>query len=337
MGSIMKNLKLSTLLIAVTAILFVVIVPMVFSGYSLMVFNNSLIYGIIVFGISIMLGMGGQLSFAGLAFMGFGGYFVANVTTGRLGFTLPPFLALVLAPLFTAVLAYGLGLILLKLKGTYFTFSTIALVQVAYSFFNNYRPLFGGPDGISAIPSLSVLGYTFPNKDYRPWFFLLVTIIAILALVVERIRRTGFGRSLASVRDNETAALTLGVDVYMTKVKAFALAGLLGGLAGALYVQMGNFISSDLFAYSNATQFIIMAMVGGINSTFGSVVGSVLITILPEVFRSLEKLLQLIYGLVVILMMVFMPMGLGGLANQLFKNQRRKKKAAASKTPAEGR
>lgn len=338
MGFTLKKIKLPTLLAAAASLAFVVIVPLLFSGYSLMVVNTSLIYCIITFGISIMLGMGGQLSFAGLAFMGAGAYFVANVTIGRLGFKIPPLPALLLAPLFTAVVAYVLGLILLKLKGTYFTFSTIALVQVGYSFFNNYRPLFGGPDGISAIPSLQVFNYTFPSDNYLPWFYLLVAVIGILAFVVERIRRTGFGRALASVRDNETAALTLGVDVYMTKVKAFALAGLLGGLAGAFYVQMGNFVSSDLFAYSNATQFIIMAMVGGINSTFGSIVGSVLITILPEAFRSLEKLLQLIYGLVVIIMMVFMPMGLGGLANALHKKLTRKQKlAAANKAPAEGR
>ena len=198
-------------------------------------------------------------------------------------------------------------------------------MQVCYSFFNNYRPLFGGPDGISAIPSLKLFGYEFPTNNYLPWFFFLVALVVIVALLIERIRRTSFGRSLASVRDDETAALTLGVDVYKTKVKAFAITGFLSGLAGALYVMMGTFVSSDLFQYNNATQFIIMAMVGGINSTFGSVFGSVLITILPEIFRALENLLQLIYGLAVILMMVFMPMGFGGITNTIFSKFTKRK------------
>lgn len=312
-----KKMKVSKLVIYALCILFVIIVPNAFQGYSLMVVNLSLIYAIITFGISIMLGMGGQLSFAGLAFMGGGAYFVANLCTGRLGVQIPTVAALFLAPVFCGILAYGIGLILLKLKDTYFTFATIALVQVCYSFFTNYRPLFGGPDGISAIPNLSV-GSAALDSNIK-WFYFLVIAITVLAFVVQRIRTTSFGRALASVRDNDTAALTLGVDVYKTKVKAFAIAGVLGGLAGALYVMQGNFVASDMFAYNNATQFIIMAMVGGINSTAGSIFGSVLITILPEIFRSLEKYLQLFYGLAVILLMVFMPMGLSGMGTSFSK------------------
>lgn len=321
MKNIKQNLKISTVLIIAFCLAFVIIIPTMYQGYSLMIVNNSLIYAIITFGISIMLGMGGQLSFAGLAFMGYGAYFVANVCTGRLGFQIPSVLALFLAPIFCAVIAYVIGLILLRLKDTYFTFATIALVQVSYSFFTNYRPLFGGPDGISAIPNLSLGGFELNNNTR--WFYFLVVIIALLAFIVARIRKTGFGRALASVRDNDTAALTLGVNVYKTKVKAFTIAGMLGGLAGALYVMQGNFVASDMFAYSNATQFIIMAMVGGINNTFGSIVGSVLITILPEALRSLERYLQLFYGLAVILLMVFMPMGLSGMCQKLGKLLRR--------------
>ncbi|WRS27241.1 branched-chain amino acid ABC transporter permease [Oscillospiraceae bacterium MB08-C2-2] len=321
MKSQKKKIKISALVVLAVSLMFAIFIPVMFQGYSLMVVNISLIYAIITLGISIMLGMGGQLSFGGLAFMGYGAYFVANVCTGRLGFKIPTLLALVLAPIFCAVLAYMIGLILLKLKDTYFTFATIALVQVSFSFFMNYRPLFGGPDGISGIPNLSVGGYEL--KDNNHWFYFLIGVLVVLAIIVERIRTSAFGRALASVRDNDTAALTLGVDVYKTKVKAFAIAGMLGGFAGALYVMQGNFVASDLFAYNNATQFIIMAMVGGINNTFGSIVGSVLITILPEAFRSLERYLQLFYGLAVILLMVFMPMGLSGMSQQLGKWLRR--------------
>jgi len=321
------KLKTSTFLILLFCILFVIAVPMVFHGYSLMVVNLSLIYAITTLGISVMLGMGGQLSFAGLAFMGAGAYFIANVCTGRLGFKMATLPALLLAPVFCGILAYVLGLILLKLKGTFFTFATIALVQVSFSFFMNYRPLFGGPDGISGIPSLSIGNYSFSSNNKM--FYLLVVILAVVALIVERIRVTKFGRSLASVRDNDIAALSLGVNVYMTKVKAFTLSGVLGGLAGALYAMQGNFVASDLFAYNNATQFIIMAMVGGVNNTFGSIIGSVLITVLPEVLRSLERYLQLFYGLAVIVLMVFMPMGLAGVFKQLAKRLKMKKKTSS--------
>ena len=310
-----KKRSYSWIIAAAVAAVFAVAVPLLFSGYSLMLVNNSLIYALIVFGIALMLGMGGQLSFAGLAFMGLGSYFVANVTTGRLGFQIGTLPALILTILFCGIVSFVIGLVLLKLKGTYFTFASIALVQVCYSFFMNYRPLFGGPDGISSIPSLNVGGFVF--DEYNTWFYLLFVIVILAALFVQRIRRTTFGRSLASVRDNDTAALVLGVNVYMTKVWAFTIAGMLAGLAGGLYVMQGNFVASDLFTYNNASQYIIMAMVGGINSTVGSIVGAILITVLPEVLRSLERYMQLIYGIMVIVMMVFMPMGIAGIVQTI--------------------
>ncbi len=316
MNKLLKKTGLSRLFVLIASMLFIIFVPIIFQGYSLMVVNISMIYAVVVFGISIMLGMGGQLSFAGLTFMGLGAYFVANMCSGRLGFTIPTLAAFALTPVVAGIVAYAIGLVLLKLKGTYFTFSTIALVQVCFSFFTNYRPIFGGPDGISGIPTFSVGSFSFTSNTQ--WFYLLVCLLIVFAVLVERIRNTSFGRSLASVRDNDTAALTLGVNVYMTKVIAFTISGMLGAIAGALYVMQGNFVASDLFSFNNATQFIIMAMVGGINSTFGAVVGSVLITILPEILRSVEKYLQLFYGLAVILLMVFMPMGLSGMFSQFF-------------------
>ena len=313
----MAKLKdhMTGVLIFIAAVLFVIIVPLVFHGYTLMVLNNALIFSLVVFGIAIMLGMGGHLSFAGLAFMGVGGYFVANVTTGRLGVQIGSLPALLLAVLFSGVVAFLIGLVLLRLHGTYFTFSTIALVQVFYSFFMNYRPLFGGPDGISGIASLQIGSFVFDN--YNTNFYLLFGVVVVIGLLVERLRRTTFGRALASVRDSETAAMVLGVNVYMTKVWAFTIAGMLAGLAGGLYVMQGNFVSSDLFTYNNASQYIIMAMIGGINSTLGSVVGAIVITFLPEVLRVLERYLQLIYGVMVILLMVFMPMGLAGIVQKV--------------------
>jgi branched-chain amino acid transport system permease protein len=151
-------------------------------------------------------------------------------------------------------------------------------------------------------------------------------------MLVERIRSKQLGRSLASVRDNETAALTLGVNVYKTKTIAFTIAGVLGALAGGMYALNIGFISSDMFNFERSTLLIIITMIGGVNNSFGIVLGSILINVIPEAMRDFElvsKLLQLIYGILVIIMMVFMPMGIAGMFETLYKKLKfylRKKK-----------
>jgi len=156
------------------------------------------------------------------------------------------------------------------------------------------------------------------------WFYFLAAVVLIVALLVERIRRTQLGRSLAAVRDNEIAAQTLGIDVYKTKVVAFAIAGILAALAGSLYAMHSQFVSSDMFTFERSTSYIIMAMLGGVNNTAGIFIGSVLVTMLPEWLRFMQKYLQFIYGVGVILLMVFMPMGLAGVAFNICKSIKRK-------------
>lgn len=326
------SIKPSSLLLLIAVILFVVIVPRETTGYSMMIVNLALIYAISTYGVSVMLGLGGQLSFAATAFMGVGAYFAANLCSGRWGFWMDPFAVLLLTPVFAGVVALIIGLILFRLKGTYFTFATVGLVQVAWCFFLNYRPLFGGPDGISGVSSIRIFGWT--PKDYNDWFYLLAVIVLLAALLVERIRRTQLGRSLAAVRDNEVAAQTLGINVFMTKVIAFTIAGIFAAVAGALYAMHSQFVSSDMFTFERSTTYIIMGMLGGINNTAGVFVGSVLVTLLPEWLRGMQQYLQLIYGIGVILLMIFMPMGLAGLASGICKRVKRalgKQSAAASK------
>jgi branched-chain amino acid transport system permease protein len=326
----MKKINKLPIAFIIVCILAILIVPKSMSDYEIMVLNIGLIYAIASFGLSIILGMGGQLSFAGLSFMGVGAYVTGNLCSGRLGITVSPLLAILIGMAIAGIIAYILGLILFRLKGTYFTFATIAIVQVSWSFYQNYEPFFGGAGGIAGIPSLT-LG-SFEYNTPKSWFILLSILVTIVAMLVERIRSKQLGRSLASVRDNETAALTLGVDVYRTKTIAFTIAGVLGALAGGMYALNNGFISSDMFNFERSTLLIIITMIGGVNNSFGIVLGSILINVIPEAMRDFElvsRLLQLIYGILVIIMMVFMPMGIAGMFETLYKKLKfylRKKK-----------
>lgn len=316
------KLKPTTLLILLATLAFVLVIPNVTKGYSMMIVNLGLIYAIAALGVSVMLGMGGQLVFSAVAFMGVGAYLTGNLNNGRLGVTLSTPLVLLITILFTAVLAYLLGLVLFRLKGTYFTFATIGLVQVAWSFYLNYKPLFGGPDGVSNIANLKVFG--FSPQNYTQWFYILIVFVIVIAFLVEKVRSSQLGRSLAAIRDNEIAAFTLGINVFKTKVIAFTIAAVLAAIAGSLYAMHSRFVSSDMFTFERATSYIIMAMLGGVNNTFGVVIGSLLVTALPEWLRGLQRYLQLIYGIGVVLLMVFMPMGLAGVASNISKDIKRR-------------
>ena len=148
-----------TVILTAAFVVFAVYTPRFTNNYSMMIMNVALINFISALGLSVMLGMGGQLSFAAVSFMGLGGYFVANLTNGRLGIAWEPVPVLILAVLFAAISACISGAVLFRLRGTYFTFATIGLVQVTWSIYLNYRPLCGGPDGISGIPVISFLAW----------------------------------------------------------------------------------------------------------------------------------------------------------------------------------
>jgi branched-chain amino acid transport system permease protein len=201
-------------------------------------------------------------------------------------------------------------------------------VQVLNSIFQNYEPAFGGPKGIPNISKFSFMGITFTS--YKEWFYLLFILIIVLGIIVERIRRTKLGRSLASIRDNEIAAQTLGVNIYKTRVISFIISGALAGLSGSLLAFHTGFVSADLFTFTKSSTLVVMSMLGGINSTIGIIVGALLVTFLPEALRGLDNYLMMIYGFIVIIMMIFMPMGIGGIASDWARSMRRKRVLSAN-------
>ena len=146
----------------------------------------------------------------------------------------------------------------------------------------------------------------------------LQKLLALLCfLIVLRMRRTSFGRALASVRDNEIAARSFGINAYLTKVYSFMIAGIFACLAGAMYALHANYISPEPFKYDQSAIYLIMVMLGGVDSTFGAFIGSMLLTILPEKMRFLQSYYKLVYGVGVIILMVVMPMGIMGFASLL--------------------
>lgn len=300
------------LIAAVLLAFFIIPSDGVTTKYMMKVINEGLIYFIAVLGLSVVLGLGGQVTFSTAGMMGIGAYICAIFTT-RYGWD--PLPALLLAMVGGGIFSYLMGLALFRLKGSYFAFASIGLTNLIYTVLQNWMDVTGGPDGISRIPKLDL--YIFECTNYYDFFKVFLIIALICGLVVQRIRKSYFGRSLASVRDNEIAAQCLGINVYRTKVLSFVVAGVLACLAGGLYAYQSGYISPDPFKFDRSAIYLIMVMLGGVDSTVGALIGSLLLTILPEKMRFMQDYYMLIYGIGVIILMIVMPMGIMGIVNIL--------------------
>ena len=307
-----RKLSINQITIAVLCVLFLFLVPVSSNPYQITVVNTALLYYIGALGISVMMGMCGQMTFASVSFIGIGAY-AATQFSKTLG--IPTLASLILAVIFTAIMSLIIGALLLRLSGGYFTFATMGFVNICAALFQNLKPLTGGANGIVGIPKLSLFGFEF-NNLYK-WFILLFVVCIGCGLLVQRIRKTSLGRSMAAVRDNELAAKSLGINCYQVKLIAFVISGAFAGLSGALLAFHNGAVSSALFSFSTATNFIIMVMLGGVNSTIGTFLGTFLVTLMPEMLRPLASYLVLIQGFLIILMMIFMPMGLAGIGQAI--------------------
>ena len=313
--------KYKKLLLCILYVLACVLVYTLVKGHSLRIVNLTFIWAIAVMGVSVMLGMTGKITFAGIAFFGIGAYTVANLTTGSFGFTVSSLWALLAGAIVAGIVGCAIGAIILRLNGAFFLFSTICIVQIFYNLFINYAPLFGGPAGIVGVPPFSMLGFTANSQ--KKWFIVVAVFLGLIALLVERIRSTRLGRSLASIRDDETVAQTIGIDTYKAKVIAFTTTSMLSGLAGGLYAMLNTYIGYDMFTYAKSTNLVVMAMIGGVNNTVGIILGSLIITVIPEVFRNLAGWFRLAYGIAIVLLMIFLPTGFVGLFPKMLEGIQR--------------
>ncbi|HHT24069.1 MAG TPA: branched-chain amino acid ABC transporter permease [Clostridiaceae bacterium] len=307
--------KYKWLLLAIFSVVFIISVPSIVPNHYLrIVLGNGLVYVLAVYGLVVMLGMGGQVTFSTAGMMGIGA-FLTGIFTVKLG--LNSVLALVCSVILTGLFSLFIGAALLKLRGNYFAFASIAFTQVLYMIFRNWKPVTGGPDGISNIPALDLGFIQLNQQTVMEFIYFIFGLALICGLLLYRVRKTSLGRSLESVRDDEIAANSLGVDVYRTKIIAFIIASMLAALAGSLFAFLNGYVSSETFTFEQAGIYLIMAMLGGINSTVGSFIGTITLTILPEVLRDLKDYFRFIYGIVVIITMIFMPMGFAGLVKSL--------------------
>jgi branched-chain amino acid transport system permease protein len=255
--------------------------------------------------LNLLLGYAGQISLGHAAFFGMGAY-ISGIITAR--FPVDPFLVMILAALCSGALAFVIGFPILKLKGHYLAMATLGFGIIMYIIFNETVELTGGPSGLSGIPSLHIGSLIFDNdlnNYYLVWTFTLAVMLLSINLSQSRI-----GRALRAIHDSEVAARVMGVNARILKVQIFTVSAVISAVAGSLYAHIMTFIAPASFGFNFSVELLTMVVVGGLGSIYGSFLGAAILTMLPELLRVFQNLDIVIYGLMLILMTMFMPGGL---------------------------
>ena len=293
-----------------------------FDGYVLNILMQATTFTIAVFGLSVVLGLCGQINLAQAAFFGFGAYAVGLGTTDL---HLSYWICLLAGCLTALVAGAFLGMSTLRLGGHYLAMVTISFQQIVTLVMINAIGLTHGPDGVSNIGRPQLFATS------QAYLAFCVAVLAIVGYVVWHLPDTRLGRAMRAVRDNELAAGVNGIDVFRTKVSAFAICAALGGLAGGLFAGGFAYVSPDQFSFAESIVFLTMSLLGGVASPIGSVIGTGLLILIPEWLRFLKSIPGLylaIYGLFVILIIRFMPDGIWGFLASGFERWRAKTKVA---------
>jgi branched-chain amino acid transport system permease protein len=294
-----------------------------FDGYVLNILMQATSFAIAVFGLSVVLGLCGQINLAQAAFFGFGAYAVG---IGTSDYHLSYWLCLVSGCAITLLAGALLGMSTLRLGGHYLAMVTISFQQIVTLVMVNTIWLTHGPDGVSGIGRPELF------KSQQAYLAFCVAVLALVGYVVWHLPATRLGRAMRAVRDNELAAGVVGIDVFRTKISAFALCAALGGLAGGLFAGGFAYISPDQFSFAESIVFLTMSLLGGVASPIGSAIGTGLLILIPEWLRFLKSIPGLylaIYGLFVILIIRYMPDGIWGFVKAFLDRWRSRPRAAA--------
>ena len=306
------------------AILVALAATMQFDGYIHNILMQATTFAIAVFGLSVVLGLCGQINLAQAAFFGLGAYAVGLGTSDyHLSYWLCLSAGCVLALLAGALL----GMSTLRLGGHYLAMVTISFQQIVTLVMINTIWLTHGPDGVPRIGRPDLF------QSSQSYLAFCVAMLAVVGYFVWHLSDTRLGRAMRAVRDNELAAGVVGIDVFRTKVFAFALSAVLGGLAGGLFAGGFAYVSPDQFSFAESVVFLTMSLLGGVASPIGSAIGTGLLILIPEWLRFLKSVPGLylaIYGLSVILIIRYMPDGIWGFVNLATGRWRAKAKVRAA-------
>jgi branched-chain amino acid transport system permease protein len=288
------------------------------SRYHLLLAFDALLFGAIAMSLDLLIGYTGLVSFGHAAFYGLGAYATAVVLERGV---LSVWACLAAAVLVVGVYAFVVSYFATARRGIYFALLTLIFAEVVYTFFR-YTQTFGGSDGIQGLPDATLLPGIAVDTPVRKYYLVLVYLL--FAWIVCRVLvASHFGRVLVAIRENEDRARFLGYNVQRYKMGACMISALLTGIGGAIYPIRSAFATPDLMVWTESGEFIISVMIGGLGTLVGPIIGGVFFTLLRDQVSSVVDWYFLVIGVVLVVIVLFMPRGLLGLRRLLRLRGRR--------------
>jgi branched-chain amino acid transport system permease protein len=285
--------------------------PWIAGEFYLRLAIEAFLLGAIALSVDILLGCAGLLSLGQAMYFGLAAYLTALC---YLHVTQSFWLVCAIVATAVAVLAAALGAVAIRAKGVYFALITFGAAEIAGKIVHNTRAL-GGSDGLIGIPvpSIALPGFEIGLRNNLVFYYVVLLAIALVFLAVRRLLATPFGSVLSAIRENAERVPYLGYNPFWYKFFAYLIAAEVAAVGGLFYPLLRGFVGPDLFGFEVSTQSVVMALVGGVGTLIGPLVGGVVITFLQSVIGSFTERHLFVLGVIFILFVRFLPGGLFGL------------------------
>lgn len=307
-------------LLAGALLLLLIALPWLGNAYHVSLLVVIGIHTIVAVGLCLLMGYAGQVSLGHAAFYGLGA-FTSGILSATYGVS--PWLGLIAGTVVCGALAFVIGGPILRLRGHYLAMATLGFGIIVYVLFVELKQFTGGPSGLTGIPPLAIGDFVF-DAD-RKFYYLVWAFTVGILLVSRNIVDSRPGRALRAIHGSEAAAESLGIDVSRYKLLVFVLSAVYAGLAGALYAHYTTFISPQPFGFLFSVRLVVMVVLGGMASIWGAIFGTATLTVLSEFLHPFGDLDVIVFGLILMVVMIFMPQGLTRGLLDLYARQRARK------------
>ncbi|WP_312334316.1 branched-chain amino acid ABC transporter permease [Anaerospora hongkongensis] len=308
----MEKMKKKPHSITAGILLVTVLLPLVITDdYVLRILIMSGIFVMLTLSLNLVTGFTGQFCLGWAAFYGIGAYTSALLTM-KAGLSF--WLAMPLGGFMAALFGLLLGLPTMRLKEIYLAITTLGFGEIIRLIMLNWTDLTRGSMGLPGIPAPSILSYEISSNQAYYYFILVLVLITVAAM--RRLIDSRTGRALIAIREDELAAKSMGIDVTAYKMLAFAVGAFFAGLAGSFYAHYTSFIDPHTFSFTESIAILAMAVLGGLGSINGSILGAVILTVVPELLRGIAEYRLIVFGLIMMAVMLLRPQGIFGKARE---------------------
>ncbi len=309
----MSTNNLKSMGLAVVGTLILLMIPSILTQYYVYLLATIFTTALLATSLNLVLGYGGLLHLHHGVFFGVGAYTVAIVMTKT---TWPFAVAVLLAPLVAALIAFVIGWFCVRLRGLYFGMLTLALGQLVWAIVYRWNALTDGDNGIHAVPVPEFL--TSVNSVYYTTLMVLIVSLVILYLIT----KSPFGLTLLATRDNPVRSESVGINVKRHRLTAFVIAGFFAGIAGVLFVLVERSVAPSLLFWNKSAEILIMCLMGGLTAFMGPALGAAILVFLSMIVGLYTEYWLLVLGLLLLILVLFLPQGILGYLMDNFRKNR---------------